>query len=439
VADGPTSKESSGSDLNGATPNPDGNRDFIRADLEHVRFINFSLMAMCFLLIYLVWASWSDANEVLAELNSLKKHVNSALRAKANPEALTNIFPEVGQKLARRWSSLGKLKGLSKTSPSPMINFQRAIEDFLDLPVGFERQGLPNLLWPSIRLAPDVEVPVAGDQSLTDVRERFASAHWDIEVLDHFDGDAGKLRDWVAKAKSAQFASVDGPNVTGIHFEWPKTDSAGKARITFEMIFVSTAPHGDADPAHWVDDQQYVFDWAARRQTLIYSTDRFDKNFPKTKAHWQELSAKTLEEARTLMSQKTNESLQKKNVKLFEMEFAGQDIGIITPCFIAALLWYLVAYLSNLLEWLKANPHGKARAARFVSPWVGAMPNRWARFVSVFSLILMPLLAVSLSLWRLSNQNLLFALIIALVFAVFGSKCVKLGADINRAASSSDV
>jgi hypothetical protein len=134
------------------------------------------------------------------------------------------------------------------------------------------------------------------------------------------------------------------------------------------------------------------------------------------------------------MTQKAVESLQKKNLKLFEMEFAGEHLGIIVPCFIVALLWYLVSYLLNIVAFLKRCRFTVRHSLPpFISPWVGAMSNRWAKFVSLVSMAVMPFLSVWLSLWRLSDQEFIVALMAGVMVAGFGMKCISLGIQIDRA------
>jgi hypothetical protein len=415
--------------------------EFLRADLEHVRFITFSLMAMCFILIYLVWASWSDANEVLGELNRLDSGVKSAQRAKTDKHALGVLFPEVGQPLERRWNDRKKLVGLSKTSPSPMINFQRALEDFLDVPVSFEREGLSETLWNGLRVLSSEGAFANTDTPLIDLRNQFEMTRWNIEVLDHFEGDPAPAKGWIRgyADNSSFYTLVTGPTVGSVRLEWPEKAGPGKATISLEMS-VALAVHSDpSNPRPPVESRQYTFDWVPRRQALAYSSDRFDRTYSRINAHWKELSPKSVSEAKALMIQKTNESLQKKNIKFFEMEFAGEHIGIIVPCFALALLWYLISYLSNILSYLKQTETTTLARHSFISPWIGAMANNWAQLISIVGLIVLPSLSVWLSLWRLSNHNVIFAFIIGETFAAFGAKCVMLGEDINLALTNRKV
>ncbi len=405
--------------------------EYARKDLEHVRLVSFSFLAICVVLLCLVLSSWTDANEVLLELQTLEQQIADIQNVVKQPKLLENIIPEVGQGLVVRLDKIDyvKIENLPPLSPSPMINFQRALQNFLGQGVGVMRDNLPPMIWKGTQvLAPVAVVPTA-DSTLEDIRKRYRELHWQIEVIDHFEGDSSNVKKWIKiSSEESGFMApiIEGPIVANVNLDPLKDAQSRKIIITLEMIYEVpvVSPEGYTIPPT-ISDQNLTLTCVTRLQPVSPDPDWFDKTCAQTITHWDALGHLTLRSALDAEENAHQDELKKQNVQILDMEFTGEHLGLIGPCLVGSLMIYMLAYLINLAGYLVAADRDST--APMPSPWIGTMGNVCARLVTVVILIFVPAISVWLSVWRLSEQTKADSILAGLVIGMLGLYCVILG------------
>jgi hypothetical protein len=138
--------------------------------------------------------------------------------------------------------------------------------------------------------------------------------------------------------------------------------------------------------------------------------------------YWDNIKFYPYERALDWAKNQRTEELRSRNPNLFGIEIKGEHIGYVGPLLTGCFLMYLFSFLIQLHKAVIQDAQLLA-ASEGLSSWIGMMKNPPAMVITWISLIVGPVAAVMLPLWRLLGVHWIWSAMAGLVAGVLGLRC----------------
>ncbi len=367
--------------------------------LQHVRLIHLSLLVVSATIIYLVLSTLSTSNELVIDLKEFTQMMEKAVQSDKDPQKLAEILPD--------WEKIGvePIKG--------------SLEEKLGRKIIFG--GYEHIL---IRETEPGPLP-SEFESLAKSRSELERRKWNIEVPESFQSDLSDVRDWLNVMDRDKT-----PVITMIVKSWPSETKPGYANIEaiFTWVEIETVrdANGNVQIKHTPKTRNKTFEnkeWKSRTTLVSFTPESLAKRFHYMEEYWDSIKLLPYQRAVNWANDQRVEELKSRNPSLFGIEIRGEHIGYVGPLLTACLLIYLLSYLTQLDSLSTKGQLDVPSAGGTLSPWIGTMTNLSAVVITWLTLIIGPILAVGLPLWRLLGLHWFWSAVLGLCAGLVGFRC----------------
>lgn len=147
-----------------------------------------------------------------------------------------------------------------------------------------------------------------------------------------------------------------------------------------------SSPRWKTERLHYYDCDYIQAFW---RLGLFKSEGSADSLFANFKPVWKDVKDLPFEDAKLRLIELSNQEQEKEkgNFDLSGLPVAGENMYIIGPCALITLLAYLLSLVLHLKSLIRIKQNAED-VSEF--PWMALFPNFYSRFLSFFSLFLLP-------------------------------------------------
>lgn len=387
--------------------------------LQHIRLIHLSLLVVSATITYLVVSTWSAANELVIDLNEFTQMIENAAQSNQEPQRLAAVLPD--------WRKIG------------IEPIQRSIEEQVGRAVSFSDPDR------GLRILSVEPGPLPSEfKSLEDSRSELERRRWLIEVPDRIQSDLSDVGNWVpaisARADPNYPLNIRiTPTIRMNIKSWPSDTQPGYADLEAVVTFTETEfernANGNVQPKQQVRTFNQTFvnkEWKSRKTLVSVTPDSLAKRFYWMTNYWDSIKSYPYQRALDWANNQRTEELKSRNPNLFGIEIKGEHIGYVGPLLTGCLLMYLLSFLIQLYRLTEQDGAGVRAAGGMLSPWIGTMWNPPAVVITWISLIVGPIAAIGLPLWRLLGVRLLWATALALLAGLAGFLCAWISSRLAR-------
>jgi hypothetical protein len=387
----------------------------LSADLKHVRLIHFTLLVVCVLCIYSVFAAGRDAYDIWKSLQLLNDAVPQLKSIDDHPKYLATVRPDWAMQLATRLTDVLN-RHATKT-------------------VAFESKGYgadsshlaPEAAADSVVVSQLAPFPkLSADLKLHDLRERLKQLHWRVESIADLTDD----KEWQKSAPSGS-RGLGYSYVSGINLDPTRVNLSNKHTHAVIHVILDL-PRLDPqmpDKSHGLPPITEPCETTI--EFIDLGSEWFATMFPQLDKNWERLPADvTLREACDWGREQLAAKLEGRNPKILGVEVEGKDLGLFGPAVVIGLLGYILGYLLNLRHTVGLlqkrysdtvlGKGGDNVPVSLLSEWFGCMQGWWPWSISALTLTFLPAVAVGLPLWRLAGWDPWICVPLALVTFALG-------------------
>lgn len=374
--------------------------DYTHKELDHLRLLDLSMLAVSATLLYLVAANWNPAPELEKELDTLReiktKLDNQSLTASELEQVTANGITDMMQRKAELSNVVSVINEKKQE-----IWMQNHIND--SYIYGLARiSSRPNTITGNL---------------LMDSRNYFTSDEWEIEKAEGIDQGFkwsqecqiainGYIED-LHKFKAASNFMVDNDGSIVIILnniavdKWPSIKAGiGHAKINatitlYERIF------SFEKPIRYEYNKQCIADvtFTSRRTRIKPNLESwFSSKFIHIGSRWEDLKGLNIGYAKIWATRLRASGIAEQKPSILGLSLGGKGeyvfgLGLLV---LLSIHCYMLIYLSRLKHYVQNNSYTK-----FITPWVGTMNTTLALLILITTTSLMPLAASFFSLWRI--------------------------------------
>lgn len=404
--------------------------DFVYKELEHIRMIHFSLIAISVTIISLILSSWNDAPEIYSDLLRLRQLANILSQSEINSSQLVEYSSLITNIDTRPTLSFtGNGRPLLNTRTLDLDRRSRIIPDrefHSSHELGAVIHSIIDNQW-SMQVITGIDVSNTLSQecqtAISSLEHREASH---VESHGTYKQNYWNSVDAIDYRRDSIAFSVIRIRQVG----WSASNESTESQATLDLElrlngFDVSRVRGDDGKMHWgrspYDDRA---DCATVANISILNVPLnsdfrawYEHNLPTVKKNISKLSNLTIDQILDWQKTERLSGIAQQRPSFLGLSFGGQG-GFIIAAGLASMFVcfvYVIIYLSQLNRYI-----GTKQMPGFLSPWIVIRPGHWSQGIAIATLILLPTISLILTFWRIFGTSWLTLLLAALGFLSLG-------------------
>lgn len=399
--------------------------DTITGELKHVRVVHLSLVLVSTTILYLVVSAWTDAPELLKEVELFENYTNEISLDE-------RFFVEM---MDKDWvkSRADKIFGVLQTE----INCEFEADKQLT-PVNLVKKSM-HLLQQDEQ---DKTWPRTPSSTLQSWRKTLDRKRWRIAFISEVD-IGPDIKNWIESNTGLDVGGGgtyggSGPVLTDLELKWNTMNNTQRElelHLQINRFFVPAdaqvvLPTTDLHPLHSIFS---VTVGTGLEEEASLPTSWLKDNYPLLNDKWDDLNGYTFSHALESTRSKITGGLEERDPNLLGITIHGSDIGYVGPILIFVILLYMLAHILNINRHFAVHAIGNNNKEwrHVLLPWVGAMPGFLPRLLSAGTIAILPAVVVWWAMWRVLLLSV-WSLIAALTVGVIGAYCTVSGGRISK-------
>lgn len=413
--------------------------DFIYKELEHMRMIHFSTMAISVTLICLLISLWNQAPEINNDVVELQRLTN---KLSAKDPRVSYIDEQISQNSSESISKRVNRIKLLATAPSqtPLLKYLEDVDvdarsriistTKIDTtqPVGKVIASLfeePR----SVEVISEIILDDLSKECLSAIKTLLEIEKSRYSMPTEFQIPVGFLGPFMSQQccynRSDLYMKLEKiENIT-----WPQTapEKVGSAELAVEISLVGSyeakivgddktrfASHSIHEKVHCVTHSKLS---SVEIPLSLIFREWYSHNLPNLQKNIGKLSDLRFEEVYNFLKHERTAGISEQKLTFLGLSFGTHgefivQMGIIIniACFL-----YLVIYLLQLREYI-----GNFKVSGFISPWIVTRSGVISRALEILTVILAPTVSAMVSMWRIFASKWYIILLVTAIFLLVG-------------------
>lgn len=400
--------------------------------VNHLRFVHNTLIILSLTILYIVWASWTSGRELRSDLEDFLRTAEAVRNVAETPERLSGLLPS-------------------------MLNHHRVLSEEITRAIGYPVFAINPLRIRSVTSFPD-DVMTIGSQW-----RALQDQEWILQKLNNPEDPLSELKAWLddrlyyrqflnRELRRARMSPGTGsldtrdirqlttPILLPSVIDWPEEGSDGYAIVEFKVyapmsrrgfrglcedltaIAKYRDQHRDRKLRIVIDCQIFgPYRIHAQTETVRLPRSLFER-YTYLQREFETIADLLPNDALERAAALQMVGLRGNDPRLFGARIRGEHIGLVGPFLITISHCYLLVMLYNLLLSVR---RGKSED-QFL-PWIVLMKGPTAECYSILTIVVLPAIAATLPVWRLTTVDGYLVIVIAISLLGFGIGTIAIG------------
>jgi hypothetical protein len=395
--------------------------DYSYKELEHLRFLDLSLLTLWAALVYLTVANWNPAPELARELQELKLNTKKLVSENLTAIELEDTIDDELVSARPLRASLAELKYSKQDSYN--ISF---------------RVDIDNL---SLKRLSRISSKPTNKTTMTigEIRAYLLSAAWEVEQIEKIaDGFQlspectlviGEFQAKIAADKSNDSRSFFPAriktrwltlNLASIKIlKWPLAQGkTGQAELSINIDLSEYWIGKDSEGTnHTSKSCSTVFSFESMRTSAQSGLSNwFGNRYKNIMSNWENLNNRTLPDAESWIEWLRVAGISGQQLSVFGIvigKSGARHVFLFGLIISLAICLYMLIYSFRLRKYVLCSDY-----SQFLTPWMASMNLIHTRIISFVSMVLLPAVSCFLSLWRIFGLAPSYSLLICLGFGI---------------------